>query len=118
VREFLVDNIIVVVSEQVFQQSVGISMGTNCAPLLADLFLYSDEAEFMQTLLHEKKRSLEVVFNWTFRYIDDVLPINNAHFHSYVDSICPSELEIKDTTRSSTSALYLDKCILLKIDTG
>ena len=26
-------------------------MGTNCAPLLADLFLYSYEAEFIQTLI-------------------------------------------------------------------
>jgi hypothetical protein len=48
-------------------------MGTNCAPLLADLFLYSYEAEFIQKLLHEKKKSLAVAFNSTFRYIDDVL---------------------------------------------
>jgi hypothetical protein len=38
---FVVDNIYVVFGDQVFQQSVGIPMGTNCAPLLADLFLYS-----------------------------------------------------------------------------
>ena len=29
------------------QQIVGIPMGTNCAPLLADIFLYSYEAEFI-----------------------------------------------------------------------
>jgi hypothetical protein len=45
-----------------------------------------------------------------------VLSINNDRFHSYVDSICPSELEIKDTKESSTSALYLD--VLLNIDAG
>ena len=39
--EFLIDNIFVVFGNQVFQQSVGIPMGTNCAPLLADLFLFS-----------------------------------------------------------------------------
>jgi hypothetical protein len=39
-----------------------------------------------------------VVFNTTFRYIDDVLSINNNQIHSYVDSIYPCELEIKDTT--------------------
>jgi hypothetical protein len=37
ILEFLIDNIFVVVGDQVFQQSVGISMGTNCVPLLADL---------------------------------------------------------------------------------
>ena len=57
---------------------------------------------------------LAVAFNSTFRYIDDVLSINNDQFNSYVDSIYPSELEIKDTTESSTSASYLD--VLLNID--
>jgi hypothetical protein len=90
-------------------------MGTNCAPLLADL-LYSYEAEFMQRLLHEKKRSLAEAFNWTFRYIGDVLSTINDNFHSSVDSIYPSELEIKDPTKSSTSASYLD--ILIMIDRG
>jgi hypothetical protein len=45
--EFLIDNIYVVVGGQVFQQFVGVPMGTNRAPLLADLFLYSYEAEFI-----------------------------------------------------------------------
>ena len=39
--EFLVNNIFVVFVGKVFQQIVGIPMGTNCAPLLADVFLYS-----------------------------------------------------------------------------
>ena len=42
--EFLVDNIFVVFAGKVFQQIIGIPMGTNCAPLLADIFLYSYEA--------------------------------------------------------------------------
>ena len=44
--EFLVDNIYIRFGGQLFQQVVGIHMGTNCAPLLADLFLYSNENEF------------------------------------------------------------------------
>ena len=90
-------------------------MGTNCAPLLADLFLYSYEAEFIQKLLSQKKKKLAVAFNLTFRYIDDVLSINKDNFHTYVNTIYPSELEIKDTTESSSQASYLD--ILLAIDT-
>ena len=42
---FLVDNIFVVFEGKVFQQIVGIPMGTNCCPLLADIFLYSYEAD-------------------------------------------------------------------------
>jgi hypothetical protein len=114
--KFLIDNIYVVFDGQVFQQSVIIPKSTNCAPLLADLFLYSHEAEFIQKLRHEKKTSFAVAFNSTFRYIDDVLSINNNQFHSYVDSISPSDLEIKNTTGSSTSASYLN--VLLKLDTN
>jgi hypothetical protein len=104
--EFLIDNIYVVVGGQVFQESVGIPMGTNCAPMLADLFLYSYEAEVIQKLLHEKKNSLAVSFNSIFRYIDDVLSISNNQFHS--------ELGINDISQCSTSASYLD--MLLKLD--
>ena len=42
--EFLIDNIFVIFGGNVFQQIVGIPMGTNCALLLADIFLYSYEA--------------------------------------------------------------------------
>jgi hypothetical protein len=47
--EFLIDSIFVSFGEALFQQVVGITMGTNCAPLLADLFLYSCESEFLQS---------------------------------------------------------------------
>ena len=75
--ECLVDNIFVVFAGKVFQQIIGIPMGTNCAPLLADIFLYSYEAEFIQSLLSAGKKRLASQFNFTYRYIDDVLSINN-----------------------------------------
>ena len=58
--EFLVDNIFVVFGRKVFQQIVGIPMGTNCAPLLADIFLYSYEAEFIQSLLSTGKKIISI----------------------------------------------------------
>jgi hypothetical protein len=51
--EFLIDNIFVSFGGTLFQQVVGIPMGTNCAPLLADLFIYSYESEFLQKLVKE-----------------------------------------------------------------
>ena len=83
---------------------------------MADLFLYSYEAEFVQKLLRDNNKKLAVSFNHTFRYIDDVLSINNHNFHNYVHLIYPDELEIKDTTESDKSASYLD--ILLNIDSN
>jgi hypothetical protein len=54
--EFLIDNIFFSFGGTLFQQLVGIPMGTNCAPLLADLFLYSYESEFLQKLVKDKKK--------------------------------------------------------------
>jgi hypothetical protein len=53
-------------------------MGTNCAPLLADLFLYSCEADFIQGLLKKNEKKLARSFYFTFRYVDDVLSLNNS----------------------------------------
>ena len=72
---FLVDSIFVVFAGKVFQQIVGFPMGTNCAPLLAAIFLYSYEAEFIQSLLSTGRKQLASRFNFTYRYIDDVLSI-------------------------------------------
>ena len=111
--EFLVDNIFVVFAGKVFQQILGILMGPNSTPLLADIFLYSYEAEFIQTLLSTGRKQLASRFNFTYRYIDDVLYINNQEFENYLGQMYPVELEIKDTTESNTSSSYLD--LLLSI---
>ena len=88
-------------------------MGSNCAPLLADIFLYSYEAKFIQSLFSTSRKQLALRFNYTYWYIDDVLSINNPEFENYLDQMYPVELEIKDTTESNTSASYLD--LLLSI---
>ena len=62
-------------------------MGTNCAPLLADIFLYSYEAESIQSLISTGKKKLASEFNFTYRYIDDVLSINNPDFENYLGQI-------------------------------
>ena len=106
--EILIDNIFAMFSGRVFQQTVGMPMGTTCAPLLADLFLYSYEADFIQRILKKNEKKLARSFNFTFRYIDDVLSLNNSKFGDFVDRIYPIELEIKDTTDTDRSASYLD----------
>ena len=114
--EFLVDNIFVVFGGKVFQQIVGIPMGTNCAPFLADIFLYSYEAEFIQSLLSTGKKKIASQFNFTYRYIYDVFSINNPDFENYLSQMYPAELEIKDTTKSNTSASYLDFLLTIESD--
>ena len=97
---FLVDNIYVRFVGQLFRQMVGIPMGTNCAPLLADLFLYSYENEFSDKLIKEGKRKLARKFNLSYRYIDDVISFNNKRFKEFISDIYPKELTISETTES------------------
>jgi hypothetical protein len=59
-------NISVIFGER--ELTVGIPMSTNCAPLLANLFLYSYEADFIQGLLKRSEKKLARSFNFTFRY--------------------------------------------------
>ena len=99
--DFLGDNIFVVFGGNAFQQIVGIPMGTNCAPLISDIFLYSYEADLIQSLLSTGKKKLASQFNFTYRYIDD------PDFENFLGQMYLVELEIKNTTESNTSASYL-----------
>ena len=111
---FLIDNIFVEFGGRIFQQTIGIPMGTNCAPLLADLFLYSYESDFIRNMNKSGHKKQCSSFNFTFRYIDDVLSLNKKSFSDYLSEIYPVELEIKDTTDSATFVNYLD--LRLEID--
>ena len=106
--EFIIDNIFVSFGGILLQQVVSISMGTNCTPLLADLFVYSYESEFLQKLVKDKKIHETRAFNFTYRYIDDVLSINNSRFAEFLPLIYPPELEVKETTDTASSAAFLD----------
>jgi hypothetical protein len=87
--ECLIDNIFAIFGGRVFQQRVGMPMGTNCAPLLAYLFLYSYETDFIQRLLKKNEKKLARSFNFTFRYIDDVFSLNNSRLADFIDRIYP-----------------------------
>jgi hypothetical protein len=65
-------------------------------------------------LLKKTEQKLARSSNFTFRYIDDVLSLNNSKFGEFADRIYPIELEIKDTTDTDISASYLD--LHLEID--
>ena len=49
-----------------------------------------------------------IQFSTTFRYIDDLFSINNVHFGNYISTIYRSELQLTDTSTSSTEVCYLD----------
>ena len=81
-----------------FQQTIGIPMGTNCATLIANLFLNAYQVECLQDFLKNKDIKFAHTFNSSFRYIDDALSLNNPRFSDYLHRIYPNELEVKDTS--------------------
>ena len=78
----------------VYQQIGGIPMGTNCAPLLADLFLYCYERDFMSDLQKSNRHYLIDMLNDTSRYLDDILTINNPEFENNISDIYQAELQL------------------------
>ena len=83
-------------------------MGTNCAPSLADLFLYSYENEFLDKLIKEGKRKLARKFSLSYCYTDDLISFNNKRFNEFISDIYPKELTISKTTECTSVASYLD----------
>ena len=72
-------------------------MGTNCAPLVADLFLYCYERDFMDSLNHDNQADVIEAFNSTSRYLDDLLNIDNPYFEGMVNQN-PPELQLQYQT--------------------
>ena len=104
----LLDNIFIRFGTKLYRQVVGIPMGTNCAPLVADLFLFCYERDFMVSLSDDKQADVIDAFNTTFRYLDDILNINNVYFDNMVSQIYPSELQLNKANASDTEAAFLD----------
>ena len=83
-------------------------MGTNCAPLVAGLFLFCYERVFMMPLSDDKQADVIDAFNTSSRYLDDILNINNVYFDNMVSQIYPSELQLNKANASDTKAAFLD----------
>ena len=61
--EFFIDNIFVKFGGCLFRQVIEIPMGTNCAPLLAGLLIYSYESEFLDNMIRSGHTKLVRSFN-------------------------------------------------------
>ena len=109
--EFLIDNIFVQFGGRLFRQMIGIPMGTNCAPLLADLFLYSYENEF---LIRNGHRRLARSFNLCYRYTDDLIVFNNKTFLDYLQEIYPSQLNVEKANKLDHLTDYLDLTFIIE----
>ena len=106
--EFLIDNSFVQFGGSLFCQAISFPMRTNCAPLLADLFLYSYENEVLDNVIRSGHRRLARLFNLCYRYINDLIVFNNKKSLDYHKEIYPSQLTVEKANRSDHLADYLD----------
>jgi hypothetical protein len=98
------NNIYIINGRTIRKQVIGIPMGTNCAPVLANLFLYYYESRYIDGLYaDENTKSSAALFHMSFRLIDDTLSIDNPLWVKAVSlslddgGIYPSELTLNDT---------------------
>ena len=83
-------------------------MDTNCAPLVADLFQFCYERDFMMSLSDDKQADVIDAFNTTSKYLDDILNNNNVYFDNMVSQIYPLELQLNKANTSDNEVAFLD----------
>ena len=103
---YLLDSIFIRFGLKLYRQTVGIPVGTNCAPLVADLFC--NERDFILSLSDNNQTDIIEAFNSTARYLDDLLNIDNPSFEQMVGQIYLSELQLNKVNSSVTEAPFLD----------
>ena len=97
---YLLDNIFIRFGTKLYWQTIGIPMGTNCAPLVADVFLFCYERDLMKSLSHENQADVIEA------YLDNLLNIDNTYFDHMVERIYPTELQLNRAISSDTEALF------------
>ena len=100
---YLLDNIYIRFGAKLYRQIVGIPMGTNCAPVVAVLFLFCYERYFMTSLSDVKQAEIIEAFKSTSRYLDDLLNIDSPYFEGMVNRI-----QFIKANTSDTEAPFLD----------
>ena len=91
-------------------------MGTNCASLVADLFLFCYERDFMMSLSDTNLAGIIDAFNTTSRYLDDILIINNIYFDNMARKIYHAEFQLNKANTSDTEASFLDLHLFISND--
>ena len=103
----ILDNIFIRFGTKVYRHIVGIPMGTNCAPFVAELFLFCYERDFILSLSDNTQADDVKSFNSISRHLDDLLNIDNPYFEQKASHIYPTELHLYMANSSDTEAPFL-----------
>ena len=101
----LLDGILIQFGTKLYQKIVSIPTSTHYAPpprhLIADLFLFCYEGDFMLSLSHENQANIEA-FHSKSQYLDELLNTDKEYFEQMVATIHPKELQLNKTNTSET----------------
>ena len=113
---YLIKNCYFKLGNKLFRQDIGIPMGSDPAPAFANLFLFHYESSWLNSV---KKTSniLARKFGQVYRYIDDLLALNDGHsFEAFHHEIYPEELQLNKENDDNKSTNFLD--LHIEIDNG
>ena len=106
--DLVVDNSFFRFGDRVYRQCIGIPMGIDPAPQMANLYLYYYESSFMETITKENY-GIPKKFNNTSRFIDDLATLNNDRYlQQFKERIYPKELVLNQENKEDNRATFLN----------
>ena len=111
-RVFIIDNSYIYFQDAIFRQIIGIPMGTNCAPHLANIYLHVYEYKYLQKLISDGQLNIAKKLSNIYRYQDDCIAIDDdGLFATHATNIYPSDMVLKNTNISANKSTFLDLTI-------
>ena len=105
----IVSNAYITYHGNVYRQVIGVPMGTNCAPALANIYLHQYEYKYLKSLVQNGDIETAKMLSNTFRYQDDCVALNdNGLFAEHFNKIYPKEMVLKGTNISRDKCTFLD----------
>ena len=105
----VIDNAFVLYHDKIYRQKIGIPMGTNVAPYLANIFLHVYEHEYLSKLVENNQVNVAIKLANVFRYQDDCISLDdNGEFAKQCNNIYPTEMILECTNISKAVVTFLD----------
>jgi len=112
--EFLLDNCYFTVGDSMYRQTIGVPIGIDAGPFIANLTLWYFENKFLEGT-YKTKYIVTRKLRYTFRLIDDITTVNSdGYFKEYVNDIYPACLQLNKENEGTDKADVLDLCLLVK----
>ena len=103
----IIDNSYILYRGKVYRQKIGIPMGTNCAPYLANIFLHTYEYDYLEKLVREGDIETAILLSNTFRYQDDLIALNdNGMFRQHYKNVYPIEMTLENINISKAVCTF------------